>query len=218
MFRCSSHSVISILALASLSVAGPEAIQAPSTVVVERHDGRFRLIRNGQPFAIKGVGGESRFAELVAAGGNSVRAWGADNLAGILEDAEKHGLTVCAGLWLEHQRHGFDYEDQTAVQRQLEEKLTIVRKYKDHPALLMWGVGNEVEGEGKDPSIWHAVNHLAREIKRIDPKIVVVMLTAKTEAADRFWAKQLGADEYLNKPIDPVVLVQHVEALLAKSA
>lgn len=57
-----------------------------------------------------------------------------------------------------------------------------------------------------------------RAIKRIDPKIIVVMLTAKTEAADRFWAKQLGADDYLNKPIDPVVLVRHVEALLAKSA
>lgn len=55
-----------------------------------------------------------------------------------------------------------------------------------------------------------------RAIKRIDPNIGVIMLTAKTEAADRFWATQSGADEFLNKPIDPAALVQRIEALLGK--
>lgn len=54
-----------------------------------------------------------------------------------------------------------------------------------------------------------------RAIKRIDPKINVIILTAKTEAADRFWATQSGADEFLNKPIDPALLVQKIEALLS---
>ena len=54
-----------------------------------------------------------------------------------------------------------------------------------------------------------------RAIKRIDPKIIIIILTAKTEAADRFWASQSGADEFLNKPIDPAILVQRIEALLA---
>ena len=53
-----------------------------------------------------------------------------------------------------------------------------------------------------------------RAIKRLDPKIGVIILTAKTEAADRFWASQSGADEFLNKPIDPALLVQRIEALL----
>jgi DNA-binding response OmpR family regulator len=57
-----------------------------------------------------------------------------------------------------------------------------------------------------------------RAIKRIDPKICVIILTAKTEAADRFWATQSGADEFLNKPIDPALLVQRIEALLAQPA
>lgn len=56
-----------------------------------------------------------------------------------------------------------------------------------------------------------------RAIKRIDPKIAVIILTAKTEAADRFWATQSGADEFLNKPIDPAALVQRIEALLAEA-
>ncbi len=54
-----------------------------------------------------------------------------------------------------------------------------------------------------------------RAIKRLDPKIKVIILTAKTEAADRFWASQSGADEFLNKPIDPALLVQRIEASLA---
>ncbi len=53
-----------------------------------------------------------------------------------------------------------------------------------------------------------------RAIKRLDPSIVVVMLTAKREPADRFWAKQAGADEFLNKPIDPALVVQRITTLL----
>lgn len=53
-----------------------------------------------------------------------------------------------------------------------------------------------------------------RAIKRIDSKIAVIILTAKTESADRFWAFQSGADEFLNKPIDPAVLAQRIEVLL----
>lgn len=56
-----------------------------------------------------------------------------------------------------------------------------------------------------------------RAIKRIDAKIPVIILTAKTEAADRFWAFQSGADEFLNKPIDPALVVQKITALLSAS-
>ena len=55
-----------------------------------------------------------------------------------------------------------------------------------------------------------------RAIKRLHPDVPVIILTAKTEAADRFWAMQSGADEFLNKPIDPAALVQKIEELLHK--
>ncbi len=55
-----------------------------------------------------------------------------------------------------------------------------------------------------------------RAIKRIAPKIPVLILTGKTEAADRFWAFQSGADEFLNKPVDPAVVVKTIAALLGK--
>ncbi len=55
-----------------------------------------------------------------------------------------------------------------------------------------------------------------RAIKRLHPDVPVIILTAKTEAADRFWAQQSGADEFLNKPIDPALLVQKIQGLLSQ--
>ncbi|NND53845.1 MAG: hypothetical protein HKN56_02615, partial [Gammaproteobacteria bacterium] len=56
-----------------------------------------------------------------------------------------------------------------------------VLKYKDHPALLIWGVGNEMEGfaEGDDPVIWKAVNDIAAMIKELDPHHPTMTVTAE---------------------------------------
>jgi twitching motility two-component system response regulator PilH len=53
-----------------------------------------------------------------------------------------------------------------------------------------------------------------RAIKRMAPKTPVIILTAKTDPADRFWAMQSGADAFLNKPIDPVLVVEKLKELL----
>jgi DNA-binding response OmpR family regulator len=55
-----------------------------------------------------------------------------------------------------------------------------------------------------------------REIKRHDRDLPVIILTAKSDPADRFWAFQSGADEFLNKPIDPAAVVARITALLGK--
>jgi two-component system alkaline phosphatase synthesis response regulator PhoP len=56
-----------------------------------------------------------------------------------------------------------------------------------------------------------------RAIKRAAPKTPVLILTAKTDPADRFWAFQSGADAFLNKPIDPALVVDQLKALLGGS-
>jgi beta-galactosidase/beta-glucuronidase len=45
----------------------------------------------------------------------------------------------------------FNYWKFWEVSKKIEELRPIIEKYKDHPALLMWGIGNEVElfGGGK---------------------------------------------------------------------
>jgi hypothetical protein len=152
-----------------LGLGGPSLGQAQSIVRLKQVDGKFELLRDGKPYPIRGVGGDSRLAMLAVAGGNSIRTWGIDGLRQLLDEAQQNNLTVCVGLWLGHERHGFNYQSEEAVLKQVEDCLAAVREFKDHPAVLMWGIGNEMEGQGTNPAVWYAVDHIAREIKRIDP-------------------------------------------------
>lgn len=154
-------------------------IAEPIPVELRQTDAGWQLFRDGEPYFIKGAGGEHSLEDLKAAGANSVRTWGGD-VGEILDEAHALGMTVTVGIWLEHERHGFDYNDPEQVAAQLEEARERVEKYKDHPALLMWGVGNEMEGfdEADNPAVWKAVNDVAAMIKEVDPNHPTMTVTA----------------------------------------
>lgn len=139
----------------------------------------YRLLRNGKPFFIRGVGGREALDRLAAAGANSIRTWGADNLQPLLDEAQKRGLAVTVGIWLGHERHGFNYGDAARVAAQREQVKQTILRYKDHPAVLMWGLGNEMEGKGDNPAIWTAVNDLARMAKELDPSHPTITVIAE---------------------------------------
>jgi hypothetical protein len=143
----------------------------PAVVRVVKGDNGYQLLRNGKPYFIKGVGGDGSRQLLVAVGGNSVRTWGVDKIGPILDDAQRLGLSVTVGIWLGHERHGFNYNDAGQVARQYASARQAVLRYKDHPAVLMWGIGNEMEGYGKgdNAAIWSAVNNIAALVKKLDP-------------------------------------------------
>lgn len=114
-------------------------MNAQGQVRLESQGGRYQLVRNGEPFQVKGAGGETHLDLLAASGGNSIRTWGSQTLGKVLDDAQSHQLTVCAGLWMGHPRHGFNYHDKATVRQQHEQKLSLVRKHKDHPAPVTLG-------------------------------------------------------------------------------
>ena len=162
--------------------------QSPSKVKLEGNaDSGFKLIRNGKPFIIQGVGGEQHLDVLAGVGGNSIRTWGISDQTGkLLDTAYKNGITVTVGIWLGHERHGFDYTDPSDLKKQRAAMIDAVRKYKDHPALLCWGLGNEMEGptdEGSNPNIWKELNQLARGIKKLDPNHPVMTVVANINPA-----------------------------------
>jgi len=140
----------------------------------------WQLLRGGEPYFIKGAGGSRSLEQLAAAGGNSVRTWSTDGVGKILDEAHALGLTVTVGIWLGHERHGFDYNDQNQVREQLERAREAVLRYRDHPALLLWGIGNEMEGfeDGDSPVIWKAVNDVAAMVKELDPNHPTMTVTA----------------------------------------
>jgi hypothetical protein len=184
--------------LAATAIGLPASLVAAephhgSVVTVEGNsETGFRLLRNGEPFVIHGVGGTADLELLAACGGNAVRTW---HLASVeppvkgksfLDRAQEHGLAVTVGIWLGHERHGFRYDDPEQVERQRAMVEAAVRKVKDHPAVLIWGLGNEMEGPsgtGDSALVWREVGHLAALIKRLDPNHPVMTVVANVNPA-----------------------------------
>jgi hypothetical protein len=172
--------------------------------------GNFQLLRGGKPFYVKGAGGDVFMDKTLAAGGNSVRLWGAENAQAVLDEAQKRGLTVMLGLWMPPERHGFDYSDKWACQDQVEQFKSIVNRFKNHPALLLWGVGNEVDLEYTDFSVWKAVQNIAAMIHEEDKNHPTCVVTAGIDAPEVSLIKEncpdidiLGVNTYGDLPALP---------------
>lgn len=133
-------------------------------------EGSYRLTRGGTDYFVRGAGGVGDLAEFAACGGNSIRTWGADRAKETLDAAAKHGVTVTIGFWLAHQPEGANYADEAWCEQVTESVLAIVKANKDHPALLMWALGNEMElGVADEEALWRYINELAKKVKAIDP-------------------------------------------------
>ena len=157
------------LAVIPLAATRPPAPAGPVKVTVQQASGRYQLLRAGKPYFVRGAGG-GQFPDRVAAyGGNSIRTWSTSGAAEALRAARANGLTVMLGLDVARERHGFNYDDPKAVAEQLARLRTEVLKYKDDPAVLLWGIGNELNLEYKNAKVWNAVNNIAKMIHEVDP-------------------------------------------------
>ncbi|MCY7356000.1 MAG: hypothetical protein LH609_00725, partial [Rudanella sp.] len=128
----------------------------------------YHLLRYGEPYFIEGAGGVSHFERLKECGGNSVRVWDDSDAGQILDEAHRLGLTVMLGLWVEREMEGFSYDDQQAVARQYERIRKTVLKYRNHPALLLWCVGNEWAQGANNFKVYDEVNRLATLVHELD--------------------------------------------------
>lgn len=151
-------------------------------VKVAYDDSKWQLFVNNEPYYIKGAGGHEYLDELVKAGGNTIRTWSTEGADKILDEAHSLGLKVMLGLWVQHERHGFDYNNTSKVKSQLERFKKAVNKYKNHPALLMWGIGNEYELNYSNKKVWKAVNDIAKMIHKEDPNHPTSTVTAGTNS------------------------------------
>jgi beta-galactosidase/beta-glucuronidase len=105
-------------------------------------------------------------------GGNSIRTGSKPE---ILDKAHSLGLTALVNLPVRAERDGMNYDDTAAVRMQHNKVMDIVRKTKNHPVVIMWALGNELDfiqanvKEHYNIKVWDAVNALAKEIHNIDP-------------------------------------------------
>lgn len=153
----------------------------PSHVEIKQENGIYQFYVNNKSFDVKGVGYGSRNGSylkiLSESGGNTIRTWSARNGQTLLDSAAKYNIMVAMGLGMGQQLHGFDYDDKGAVAAQFERIKKEVLEFKDHPNILCWVAGNELnllfDSEGNrimvNPKTYAAVGKVVDFIHEVDP-------------------------------------------------
>ena len=153
-------------------------------VEIRKKGSAYELLVNGKPAFIKGSVGNHKMELVKAYGGNGIRSGYKKEF---LDEIDSLGMMALVNLPVASQRNGFDYDDTAAVREQHDKIIRIVRETKDHPAVLMWALGNELDHVPQkvyEPNkiyynmkMWDAVNDLAKAIREIDsdhPVLTVV--------------------------------------------
>ncbi|MFW5760696.1 MAG: glycoside hydrolase family 2 TIM barrel-domain containing protein [Cyclobacteriaceae bacterium] len=185
---------IGLMAFACQTSEKDNTSKGPIEVKIVKADSGFQLLRGGESYFIKGARtiGTQHMDRVASVGGNSVRIGSQGDIMAKLDTAHKYGLSVLFGLPVQSERNGFDYNDTSAVQDQFENVMQLVEKYKEHPAILMWAIGNELDyvpahPENYNLKLWDAINEIAKAINATDPyhpAITVVGTGRKIKMAD----------------------------------
>lgn len=165
----------------------------PSKVKIAGGRGHWELLLNDKPFYIKGVGFglstwnpkriERYMKEVELLGANAIRTWGISRTdAVLLDSARKYGIMVDLGIWLQ-QNGWMDYvNDEQGMQSTMNDIKRHVLQFKDHPALLMWNVGNEViitlHSEKQKIAYAKYIDRVCKMIHEIDPNHPVLSSSA----------------------------------------
>jgi hypothetical protein len=115
------------------------------TVYVKKTENGFQLYRNGSPFFIRGASGNSHLKELAEAGGNTFRVYDTTNLVNVLNEAQKYNLAVIVDIPFPKYNNDYhSFKNKDLNWKLIQDIKDMVKKYRNHPALLMWSLGNEL--------------------------------------------------------------------------
>ncbi|PHK99776.1 hypothetical protein CGL56_01630 [Neolewinella marina] len=128
----------------------------------------YRLVRDGQPFYVQGAAGTARMDVLAAYGGNTVRVYDPDSLEVVLDRAESLGLAVIADIPIPAYYKNFWSEGHDLLAER-DSVIALVDRFRGHPALLFWMLGNEVFMQGYDRAYLSQYNDLAELVRARDP-------------------------------------------------
>ena len=184
---------VSLVCLILIGCSG-EAGPRPVPVSIEKQDGKFLLFRDDVPIYLEGAtvgdatalpdapsGVENPISMLKNAGANAARV--ASDRA-VLDSLDSHNMLGVVDLILKGERDGMNWDDDKMVNAQAEWAIATVRELKDHPAVAMWVLGNEIDyippNEPYNPRIWKRLNDLATRIKEIDPNHLVLTIVGNS--------------------------------------
>lgn len=160
------------------AVQSLQSAETSNKFKVLKQNDSWLLYRNDKPFYIKGAVGWHDYELLKNCGANSVRL-GASRRQ--LDRAAEQGLYAMVGLPVRGERNGIDWQDQETVEAQKQKVLNLVAELKNHPAVMCWAIGNELDwippGRPYNPKLWIRLNDIAQAIHAIDqnhPVLTVV--------------------------------------------
>lgn len=154
----------------------------PAKVTLSKESGEWKMFVDNNEFYVKGVASNNFYKRAADYGANTIRTYGvSDDSRRILDEAYEAGLYVNFGLYMKRERDGFDYNDEAAVKQQLEQMKQDVIRFKDHPALLCWSIGNEAESNYTNTKLWAAVNDVAKFIHQVDPNHPTTVALANSD-------------------------------------
>ena len=179
------------------------AVPASAVETVTVSDGQLQV--GGKPFQIHGITYADKpkpedFKKMAELEVNALRTWGTgDTTKTLLDLAEKHHMKVLLGIWMRHGRPGAEGDDsfnwtndEKGKQAQMDSALNAVKKFKDHPAVLGWGVGNEVilniATEPEKEAYAKYLETVCKAIKQLDPNHPVASVSAWTTDVP-YWEK-----------------------------
>ena len=84
---------------------------------------------------------------------NAIRTWGKANSL-LLDEAEQYNLKVLAGFWVSTTADLFDISFRLQV---MDEFRSYISEFKDHPAILVWSIGNEQNYVNGDNWAWYSL-------------------------------------------------------------
>lgn len=117
-----------------------------STVFIKKDSSGYCLYRNNKPFQIQGATGKVQFKALSDIGGNTIRVYDTINIKFVLDRALKNNLGVIIDIPLpKYSKHYNYYSNKTNNNRLKKKVKKLVNTYKNHPALLIWNLGNEID-------------------------------------------------------------------------
>ncbi|MBZ4190171.1 glycoside hydrolase family 2 TIM barrel-domain containing protein [Niabella beijingensis] len=176
LFACQKKNVLVDPKDTALSMpAAGSLANVPRNVQIVNQSGTWKMLVDGSSYFIKGAAVSNKLPNrywfnINAYGANSIRQYSVDaDTQGLLDSAQLKGLTVILCLYAKHESDGFDYNDTAAVNLQLQDFKYWVQQYRNHPALLMWAIGNELNSGYSNLKCWDAVDAISRMIHAEDP-------------------------------------------------
>lgn len=182
-----------------------------SQTIIQKTENNWQLLVDGKPFDIKGVtfgydkniaNYDTYFKDLNFLGVNAIRTWATgDNMPQLLEAAQKHNIKVMVGIWMRHGRPGmedddsFNYlKDKEGMEVMYNNAINVVQKYKNHPAVLTWGIANEVylnmATDEEKEAYSKLLERICSKMKSIDPNHPITSVEAWTFGLD-WWQKHV---------------------------